>query len=177
MKWYWYLARDNEILLDCDSAASLSHAMLRLGRNIRQRFLGVRRVYVFRSTPGQEKFHVFVFLGKSMSANQRALWQLHLGSDRIRELYTLTRIERGLKSPNLLIAKMDYGIPRRTPDDTCECRGKHQGVGPCLRCPVMSRIHGKEAGMIYYALRNELRTRRKIQVPLGAVSLSRLKAL
>lgn len=177
MKWYWYIAGDREILLDADSKASLLNAMFRVGRNVRQKFLQVRDVHVFRSTPGEEKFHVFVRLKKEMPAMERALWQLHLGSDAVRELYTLTRILRGLNSPNLLIAKSIYPIPSRKPDYTCNCPTKHQGVELCQSCPVISKLHGKEAGAIYYALRTERKLKRRISVPVGRVSIARLKRM
>lgn len=176
-QWFWYIAGPSEILLDCDSKSRLLYAMFRLGRNIRQEFLSVKDVHVFRSTPGTNKFHVFVRLTEPMPELTRALWQLHLGSDSVRELYTLTRISRGLESPNLLIAKSTYPIPGRLPDYSCKCATKHRGVKVCQSCPVISRLHGKEAGAIYYALRTEHKLKRQIAVKLGRVSLRDLKRM
>jgi len=174
MKWHWYIGRENELLLDLDSSTALWYAIEKLRRNIRRGFLDVREVWLFRSV-APDHYHVFVILGESLPAIERALWECQLMSDLKRMQYNIMRTLRGLRGADLLIADCEYpGI--RKPDHTCTCGAKHKRRRITNHCPILRELHGTEAGAEYFAIRRDRRRSAKaLRLPIGRVPLSLIR--
>jgi hypothetical protein len=158
----WYIAEPIEVFCDLDSGRALFYALNKLRRGWER--LGVRRAHVYESSLG--KYHLIVILKKPETALHRATFALWLGSDRIRAVYTLERIARGLNAPDLLIAKDIY---HRGWDHSCQCREKHKFRRITNNCPVMLKLHGKESGAEYYPRRRDRFPRVRASVKFGAI--------
>lgn len=166
MSWHWYVRRGNELLLDLDSERALHYARVQLKAN--EKWLRVReKPYLERSgTPGH--YHMILTLEKPMQPIQAAVWEMHLGGDRIRAQHNLMRISRGVNgTAGFLIADREYpGF--RPPDNYCGCSEKHKERRVTSRCPVLRELLGREASAQYFAIR------RKVKLPVGRVSLAKL---
>ena len=132
--WAWYVARDDELLIDLDEYMRQSKRgpwgevfwRLRLQAAIRSNKLeiapaGIWLVYSF----GEHRFHSIIRLARPMSALQRLVWQFHLGSDSYRAKNDLGRLALGVKAPTLLIAPAPIPNFYRDPDAVCRCTVKH----------------------------------------------------
>lgn len=161
-KW-WYVGRENEILLDLDSERAVRMAMDRIRRNLRAGLLVVDTIHFYRSpTPGHA--HMFVTLKKPMCPLERATWALHLGSDLARGLASIMRGCRGVGGADLLIANQRYDV--RGPDHTCDCNS-HKTRAAQRACPVMRELRGAAADAEYFAKPRA----RPVVVPVGNVPL------
>jgi hypothetical protein len=174
MTWFWYIGRTNELLLDLDTPKSLYFAVVKLQRNIRRGFLKVKSVWFYPTlAPGHH--HMLVFLKNRMGAIERALWELYLGSDIKRAEYNIQRVLRGLDGADLLIVDKPYPGLGRKPDYTCECPGKHKPRRITNHCPVLRKLHGKDAGAEYFAInRDRKRKREKLLLRYGRIPISRI---
>jgi hypothetical protein len=161
--WFWYFARPNELLCDLDSEYAVASFCFKLKRAVRNKSLRVKDALI-RESNAAGKYHAVVVLRNELSEGERILWQTWLGSDRVRELYNAMRVERGVSHPNLLIRR--HAIKEfRNYDAVCKCDGKHKGLAKCRACPVMRKIHGKDAGKAYFPLAE------KVTIQKGRLSL------
>src|SRR5664279_4805708 len=106
---------------------------------------------------------------------ERAVWELHRGSDLMRAQYNIMRILYGLEAADLLIAHRPYPGLVREPDYTCECAEKHKPPRITNHCPVLRKLYGVEAGAEYFAInRDRLWRTEDLWLPFGHVPLSRI---
>jgi len=172
-QWHWYVARRNEIFLDLDSPAKASRAVAKLRRTLRREMLPIQAVYFYRSL-SKGKYHMILRLNRVMSAEERALWAMWLGSDIIRGLYTLERLRRGIRAADLLIVAYPY-VEFRQRDYSCQCKGKHKPRRITDHCPIMRRLHGEERTADYFSRNMDRKARTRGPVmPIGRVPLSRI---
>lgn len=150
MIWYWYVAQNNEILLDLDSRYRVQTAIEKLEK-ARVR-LEINRVYIKRSY-SEDKYHAVVKIDARLSQMERSIWAWWLGSDPIRAMYNLMRIEHKVQSPDLLISPKQWEGFWRPHDYICSCKSKHKGLDLCSSCPVFQALHFKHAGVAYFPLR------------------------
>lgn len=151
MEWYWYVATPFEILLDLDSQFRYQLAHKKL---LRAQSQGALRITDLWAAPSfsDGKYHAVASISNRLSPRERIMWAWWAGSDPIRALYNLTRIERGVLSPDLLITPHKWNTFWRPADHKCNCETKHKGLDACRACPVFRLIHGIHAGAAYYPL-------------------------
>lgn len=149
---YWYVSRDNEILVDMDKpGTSLSHAERRLYGAFSHGVLDVLRVEIHDSfTPAH--VHVLVTLHSPMQSIARMVWALMLHSDVYRACTSIMRAIHGVGSPDLLITPRKF---YREPDYVCECKSKHN-YAVMNSCPVAIEIRGDERLRSFFAVPAEL---------------------
>lgn len=162
MKWCWYICRENELLLDLDSEWRLRMALRKLEQA--DVVLQIMNVWVYPSI-SDGKWHVPVRLAHdTLTARQRIMWAWWAGSDAIRALYNLTRIEYNVCSPDLLIAPQKWVQYWREPDYVCHCVKKHKGTDACQRCPIFQQLHGKHTAAVYYPLGDKFTIKTGVQI-------------
>ncbi len=171
MTWYWYIGRENELLLDLDSSTAVWFAVQKLRRNMRRGFLAVAEVHLFRSV-APDHFHMFVILKEPMPPLERAIWECQLMSDLKRVQYNLMRTLRGLQGADLLITDREYpGV--RNCDAVCGCAAKHKRRRITNHCPVLQALHGREAGAEYFAIKRDRKQRTAtLRLPVGKIPLT-----
>lgn len=170
-RWYWYIGRETELLLDLDSSTAVWYAVQKLRRNMRREFLPVSEVHLFRSL-APDHFHMFVILKQTMPAMERAIWECQLMSDLKRVQYNLMRSLRGLSGADLLITDRVYSGVRQ-PDYTCDCAAKHKRRRITNHCPILNHLHGAEAGAEYFAIKRDRKQRTTtLKLPIGKIPLS-----
>lgn len=171
MTWYWYVAQPNEIFCDLDTKRALGRTFGVLRRAMRRNELPVQSVYLY---PSLSNYHVIVELKSDLDPILRALWALWMGSDRIRGVYVLERLRRGVGRPDVLssLCWFDY----RVPDDMCQCAEKHKAKSVTDKCPAMTRLLGKEHRSGDYFPRNfdKIRRTEPLNIPFGRVSKSQI---
>lgn len=147
----WYIARENELLLDIDGGNQrLSQSdgtklemffRRRLRDAVLDRLIKVDHIWIEPSiTPGN--FHVFVRLSGPMTLQRRLIWQSWLGSDLYRARADLMRADLSHLFPSLLILPKEIGY--RKPDAVCGCSTKHDlnGVADLGFCETWKRFRG-----------------------------------
>lgn len=167
-RWYWYIGRENELLLDLDSRTALWYCIQKLRRNLQREFLKVKDVHLFRSS-APDHFHLILTLAEPMPPIERAVWECELMSDLKRVRYNLMRTLRGLPGADLLIADRPY-VGIRPPDYECGCGEKHKRRRITNHCPILQKLHGSEAGVEYFAIWKDRKKRTApIRLPMGKV--------
>jgi len=187
---YWYVAHDDELLLDLDdymrptkTGCPWGEAFFR--RRLRNAMaagkLKVSEVWLVRST-SERHFHAIVrtssFINRSDLAAQvsRLIWQLHLGSDLYRGRADLMRAVRGFPCASLLIR--DEPIPNfyRKPDAQCDCTKKHSTEEQFnivnsggIACPVFQQLRGVSPWELFGPSSKE--SEKFIPLPAGRVPL------
>lgn len=150
---YWYIAHENELLIDLDSYIRPTRSgepwgevffRRRLRSAIKSNKLSVKQIQLIPSTTANH-FHAIITLSKSMNTLERLIWQLHLGSDLYRGRADLMRYARGMNAPSLLITQ--WMIPNfRKHDYKCTCEKKHITEDQCNlgknACPVWIMCRG-----------------------------------
>jgi hypothetical protein len=172
-KWFWYIGKENELLIDLDSELRLWNWKEKMRRNVVRGFLKVENVYLARSvSPGH--YHVIVTLAEPMEPLRRLLWECELQSDLQRMKYSWMRLLQGLDAPDLLIADRPY--PNfRPPDYECFCAEKHKPRRITKHCPILRLLHGDQAGAEYFAIRRDRIKRDKpLRLPIGNVPLNKI---
>jgi hypothetical protein len=137
--WYWYIAREDELLLDLDrperklldgSTFLDTFFWGRLSGAIHDRKLTLAgkptdsTVLVKSATPNH--MHIYIRLDGKLPLFERMAWQLWLGSDLYRGRADLMRAARGHPHPSLLIEPQIITALWRKPDDQCLCARKHR---------------------------------------------------
>jgi hypothetical protein len=177
---YWYLAHNNELLIDLDDAMRDSgrgpHIELYFRRRLREAILAgkidVREVYLTRSA-SDHHFQAVIRLnqrsnkkGVYVNAIKRLVWQLYLGSDLYRARADLMRSAQGYSNASLLILPERIPDFYREPDAECSCTHKHKLDSTC---PVFGRYRGPEMVELFGPLRKE--AEKMVPLPLGRVPL------
>lgn len=155
MKWYWYVARDDELMMDCDGRALLEIAIKRLERS-RDR-IGPHQIFTTHSN-SPDHFHLVVRLGRRMEVLERQVWQLFFMDHVYRSVKNLFRVIEGVPCPSLLISperwllSSEYNPPFpddgyhpptfwREPDATCRCKS-HKDPKKIWKCPAHKKLRG-----------------------------------
>jgi len=164
---YWYAARPNEVFLDLDSRKALMRAM-----KILRKSEGVKAIYHY-PTSRAGHCHVIVVLAGVMSAKDRALDALWMGSDKLRACYVFSRIEFGFSAvADLLVTKRpNY---HRKPDSSCSCEGKHKAKEVTDNCPALQELLGPYRSHDFFPLAGHERMS-MIRVPVGRVPLKLIR--
>lgn len=137
MKWFWYVAREDELMIDCDGAILLEIAQKRIARS----GLLIKKTFIVPSS-SEDHFHLVVKLSESMGAVERQIWQLFFMDHVYRSVNNLFRALAKTPAPCLLISPHDWKkiseenptshsmsqtLFWRCPDAICNCEGKHKG--------------------------------------------------
>lgn len=166
MIWYWYVARSNEIFCDLDSKRAVARALNVLRRAMRRKQLDVDSIYFYQS---MKNYHLIVVLAPEihLDASLLALWALWMGSDRLRGVYVLERLRRGVVAADVFSATKLYFRPA---DDWCECAAKHKEKRITDHCPAMKRLMMDERSGDYFPRNLDRKQRTKpLKVPWGRV--------
>jgi hypothetical protein len=142
--WYWYLKRNDELLLDID------HPERKVKDGNWYEEIFQRRLYdaiaaeklkivdiVVAPSNTSVHLHVAIKLESKLSELEGLIWQLHLGSDLYRAKADLMRNARRIKPASLLIRSTPFANFWRSYDATCRCKDKHsteQQVALGSRC-------------------------------------------
>ena len=156
MTWYWYIARYDEILIDLDCRDHNGLGRVEMFRRrlkaliIRNRFdrYTIESVWLYPSM-NQAGYHAVIHLGAPLSAMERAILALRLGSDIHRGLCTLQRIIERHGAPDLLIASHKWPGFYREPDQRCDCEEKHTAT-VMAKCPVALAIRPSFASFDFF---------------------------
>ena len=168
--WFWYVAHDDELMIDCDGATLLQIAMKRLERATRppdnrkglalERGLQVRGTWVAPSQSA-DHFHLCIRLAEPMDVLERMVWQLYFFDHVFRSVKNLFRTLDGVSAPSLLIsptvwewchdnAEVSITSPNgslfwRTYDAVCDCKN-HKDRKKILTCPAHVHLRGVAEG-------------------------------
>lgn len=136
----WYVAQDNEILVDMDKpTTSLPHVEMRLRGALASQHIDVKRVELHRSF-SESHVHMLITLEHFLDANERAIWALMFHSDIYRACNTLMRLSNCVTAADLLITPLAFIRP---PNYVCVCDGKH--TGPVMEsCPAAIALRGND---------------------------------
>jgi hypothetical protein len=145
MKWFWYVATDRELMMDCDGRTLLEIAMKRLERDAK---FDYDKIF---SAPSQspDHWHLVVRLEEPMEIMRRMVWQLYLMDHVYRSCKNIFRVLDDVPSPSLLISPKPWKNFWRKPDASCECES-HKNHLKIWDCPAHERLRGepkKEAWM------------------------------
>lgn len=170
-EWFWYVARGNEIFCDLDSRKALGRAVGVLRRAIRRGYLDVQSVWQHESSPG--KHHMIVTLKYDLAPVSRALWAMWMGSDKVRGIYTIQRIDRNIHNADILISRHD-SMGGRGHEYACHCKEKHKALRITRTCPVMLELLSYYRDAEFFP-RNRDRVRHSGRLPWGYIPLSMIK--
>jgi hypothetical protein len=152
-RWFWYVARENELMIDCDSKALLEIAMKRLQDTTRigiEEPLSVKDIFLAPSK-NSEHFHITVRLNESIDPIRRAIWQLFLFDDVTRSTHNLFRAVNNIPAPSLLISPYNWlNLSTlatvkfwRSHDAVCTCSPlRHKSAKAILECPAHILLRG-----------------------------------
>lgn len=150
--WYWYSAKEDEIMVDLDSRVILEMSLRRLQKpDAEFSFLkNPRDVFVVPSN-SDEHFHVIIRLSESPKGElgelQRLLCGLYLMDHVYRSAKNIARWIKGIPHPSLLISPHNWtcsGVALnstkrfwRNPDAICQCNIQtHKSHTKILECPA-----------------------------------------
>jgi len=187
-RWFWYVARRNEIFLDLDSGRSITRALSVLRRALRVRpnaktpinKLDVESVWLYPSS-ARNHAHLIIVLKNPMAFHQRIAWSLWMGGDQLRAAYVMER-ERVMRFPpypetfsgsELLAVRMPYGF--RSPDSMCMCKEKHKPKWVTEACPALKEILGDHRSDDYFPRNRDKVRRPPVRFAWGKVPLVNLK--
>ncbi len=180
---YWYIAREDELLLDLDTymrptAKGAPWGEMFFRRRLRDAIangkLEVTGVWLTRSYT-ESHYQVVIKLYRTMSQMARLVWQLHLGSDLYRGRADMMRAVRGYPSASLLILPSEIIDFYRKPDEVCICQEKHTTIEQVrldengAGCPVWHKHRGMSPWELFG--KNENLSERMVALPLGNVPL------
>lgn len=159
--WFWYVAREDEIMLDVDGVAYggsiLGASRVRLEAAMKAGLLKIKDAYIYRSAT-RGHYHIVLQLDAPMPAYQRCAWEMQLRSDIYRGRCNLMRLALGVRSPSLLIAPKRWAAFYREPDESCTCADKHD-MTVMAECPAALALRGAAAKDSYFG---ELASHRKV---------------
>jgi hypothetical protein len=143
MKWYWYVAKNDELLLDVDNIAHvLPHLRQRLQGAIECGKLDVDFVYRQKSqnkTGNHE--HIIIKLKRPMRNLERYVWEIILRGDLYRGCSNIMRHLYDVPAPSVFISPHNCFFFRH-PDHYCECKKKHK-LDVMTDCPVAKKLRGE----------------------------------
>ena len=151
MKWFWYVARADELMMDCDGHTLLEIAVKRLQRSRDQ--IDPLQIFV-SSSYSTEHFHFIIRLRRKMGALERQIWQLFLMDHTYRSVKNLFRVLHKIPSPSLLISPYEWdtriaqlnphGCLRfwRKADAICWCES-HKDPEKIWKCPAHIKLRGR----------------------------------
>lgn len=183
----WYLAADNELLLDIDNPTRLSalRKVPWLETFFRQRLreamgagkLDVQSVRLEPST-SRTHVHIIVRLTGPVPTLQRLIWQQVLGSDLYRGRADLMRFALGIDAPSLLILPAPLKGFYRRPDYTCACAVKHDteqqfALGD-RACVVWRKLRGMSPWELFGPSARD--PEEWVELPYGDVPLDLIRA-
>lgn len=142
--WYWYVAQDDELMMDCDGRVLLEIAQSRLQRDL----LPVRQNFVACSQKA-DHYHFVVRLWEPMPVMERMVWQLYLMDHVFRSVKNMFRVLKESPAPSLLISPSDWQTIQsvsRTPfwrkyDAVCNCES-HKNWQRINVCPAHTLLRG-----------------------------------
>jgi hypothetical protein len=164
--WNWYVRGFDEIFLDLDSKRSLFRALQVFRRNESVKLLPVDSIYLYPSKT-QNHYHVIVEVSVRLDATQAALWALWAGSDRLRGIYVLERIRRGVIHADVISTPYVWFRP---PDAYCMCKDKHKRKWVTDRCPAMTELLMDARSSDYFPRNKDRKTWGPRDVPYGRIS-------
>lgn len=179
---FWYLAHDNELLIDLDDATRATRTgapwietffRRRLRDAIADRKLNVRQVFLARST-SPKHYHVAIRLWHAMDVIERLAWQLHLGSDLYRGRADLMRAARKIEAPSLLIRSEQIPKFYRPADRLCDCTTKHV-TAEQPTCDVWRELRGLSPWELFGRSSPEI-PERGVALPIGEVPIGLIMA-
>jgi len=193
IRWYWYVAKPNEIFLDLDSGPSITRALSVLRRALSVtpsaktplNKLDIESVWLYPSVEPKHA-HLIVVLKDAMEFYRRVAWSLWMGGDQLRAAYVMEREARvswegflpsvcTFGNPSELLAvRKAYGW--RTPDATCGCKAKHKPKPVTDRCPALMEILGEHRSDDYFPRNRDKVRRPPVRFAWGKVPLSNLRA-
>jgi hypothetical protein len=148
MKWFWYVAREDELMCDLDSRTLLEIALKRLERS---KELQVRSTFVAPSQ-NDEHYHMVIRLAHPMLTLYRLTWELYFMSHVYRSVKNFFRALDGIPAPSLLISPCKWEIGAaigqegvgfwRKPDTACNCES-HKNPEKILTCPAHIKLRGR----------------------------------
>lgn len=169
VKWFWYVAREDELMCDLDSRTLLEIALKRLERHSMDgdtcgewkdsENLNVHSIFV---SPSQnpEHYHMVIRLKKPMDTLYRLTWELYFMSHVYRSCKNFFRALEGVPAPSLLISPRQWHTePRlgiingeeekgvwtfwRKSDAICVCpKENHKNPELILECPAHKKLRG-----------------------------------
>jgi hypothetical protein len=151
MKWFWYVARNNELMMDLDGRALLEIAVKRLQRHQHartcERVLPYHRTFVAGSHTA-DHYHLVIRLREPMEILERMVWQLYFMDHTYRSVKNLFRVIDDVRAPSLLISpgKWPVGLVSfwRPPDAICNCeREIHKNQEKIVFCPAHIKLRGR----------------------------------
>lgn len=160
MPWFWYVTRDDELMLDIDgtvAGSALGPTRIRLEAAIDSGKLAVSAAWIYRSgTNGH--FHVILKMAREMPSIHRYVWEMQLRGDLYRGRCNIMRWVEYVPAPSLLISPRPWRSFPREPDAACECNGKHtfEAMG---KCPAHLQLRGPDGNISPFGA---LRSRRHV---------------
>lgn len=131
MKNYWYIARENELLLDCDKGFDIKdaeHIIRIMWREFDETRL-LPKICQVEASKTQGHKHVLVIFPEKITKIAKAWISTMLGSDRHREIIAAAQARKGWTNPYLVVSPLLW--PDRKPDHVCSHRNWRKC--PCLR--------------------------------------------
>lgn len=148
MNWYWYVAREDELMCDLDGGTLLSLALRRLQKP--ELPIEVREYLVTEST-SDDHFHLTVRLASAVPSLYRMVYQLYLYDHTYRSVKNLMRVLQRVEAPSLLISPTNWlkvrpvhGTFWRNPDAICQCElSIHKSQIKIQACPAHLKLRGQ----------------------------------
>jgi hypothetical protein len=179
---HWYLAHEDELLLDIDDYTRPTKDGAPWGEIFFRRRLraatesgklNVKGLYVAESST-RGHFQIAIRLERNCPLLERLCWQLHLGSDLYRGRADLMRAARGIAAPSLLIRPDAWPSLYRKADAVCSCTRKHvtselSELNKSERCPIWQKYRGMSPWELFGPSSQE--REKYIPLPLGKVPL------
>lgn len=174
---FWYVAKPNEIFLDLDSRKSMTRAFRVM--NVWMKAERSRSGFPWNLPPivsvhhyptGRVNHcHAVVTVAAEMTAQERQILALWMGSDRLRSAYVFERMQHGLGLwSDLLCTPIEYHRPA---DFTCQCKGKHKDRKVTDGCHALKMILGRYRSADFFP-RVGHKPIKPVQIPVGQVPLS-----
>ncbi len=168
MTWNWYVSTPNEIFVDLDSKHAMTRAFQVLRRALVRKSLDIQNIWLFPSERIPHA-HLIIQLYDTIPPLERVTWALWMGSDRIRAIYIIERLQRGVHAADVLSTRATF--KHREPDDTCDCKTKHKDKKVTDACPAMKRLMMDQRSAEYFP-RKDRKVRGELTVPWGKVPKS-----
>lgn len=156
IRWHWYVARPDELLIDCDSSTLLQIAMKKLADTSRihsEPALQVKSIFVANSNK-EGHFHVCILLQQPLDVIRLMTWQLYLMDDVNRSVQNFFRAVNNIPAPSLVISPfnwLDDGVALnggkfwRSHDAVCFCNSAIHKRSESIRlCPAHQALRGAQ---------------------------------
>lgn len=149
-KWFWYVARSDELMIDVDSQVLLEIALKRLAKP--ELPIKAKSMFVAESQSAGH-FHFVVRLRRDVPEFWRMLYQLYLMDHVYRSVKNFERCFNATPGASLLISPHNWihgGVNGqkfwRSPDAICHClAAKHKSQKSILTCPAHVALRGRKS--------------------------------